>query len=130
VNGDGRPDVIIAHYSGHATDPSKDAVSVLLNLGGGRLGPARRFDGGRLPIGVAVGDLNHDGRPDIAVADMGGNNVTVLLGDGRGGFRNGGSYAVGRGPESVAIGDLNGDGKPDVVVADTESNQISILLAR
>jgi hypothetical protein len=130
VNGDGRPDVIAAHYSGHSTDTSSDAVSVLLNLGGGRLGPARRYDGGRLPIGVAVGDLNHDGKADLAVADMGGDSVTVLLGDGRGEFRPGGSYAVGRGPEAVAVGDLNGDGKPDLVVADTASNQISLLLAR
>lgn len=130
VNGDGRPDVIVAHYSGHGTDPSKDAVSVLLNLGSGRLGPARRYDGGRLPVGVAVGDLNHDGRADIAVADMGGDSVTVLLGDGRGEFHPGGSYSVGHGPEAVAIGDLNGDEKPDLVVADTASNQISILLAR
>ena len=133
VNGDGKPDVVVAHYSGHATDPSKDAVSVLLNVAGKdgrRLGQATRYDAGHLPIAVAVGDINGDKHPDIAVADMGGGGVTVLLGDGHGAFRTAGFWATGRGPESIAVGDLNGDGKADVVTADTEANQITILLAR
>ena len=130
VNGDGKPDVVIAHYSGQGTDPSKDAVSVLLNLGDGRLGPATRYVAGHLPVEVAVGDINGDKHPDIAVADMGGGGVTILLGDGNGGFRNAGFVPTGAGAEGVALGDLNGDGKVDVVTADTQANQITILLAR
>jgi hypothetical protein len=149
VNGDGKPDVVVAHYSGHATDPSKDAVSVLLNVAGTdgrRLAQATRYDAGHLPIAVAVGDINGDKHPDIAVANMrppeqlqnrplpgtpvGVGGVTVLLGDGHGAFRTAGFWATGRGPASIAVGDLNGDGKADVVTADTEANQITILLAR
>lgn len=133
VNGDGKPDVVVAHYSGHATDPSSDAVSVLLNVAGKdgrRLAQATRYDAGHLPIAVAVGDINGDKHPDIAVANMGGGGVTVLLGDGHGAFRTAGFWATGRGPASIAVGDLNGDGKADVVTADTDANQITILLAR
>jgi len=130
VNGDGKLDVVIAHYSGQGTDPSKDAVSVLLNLGGGRLGAATKYDAGHLPVAVAVADIDGDKRPDIAVVDMGGGGVTILLGDGRGGFRAAGFFPTGKAPEGLATGDLNGDGKADVVTADTESNQLTVLLTR
>jgi hypothetical protein len=134
VNGDGKLDVVVAHYSGQGTDPSKDAVSVLLNLGDGRLGPATRYSAGPLPVGVAIGDVNGDGHTDIAAADLGGSSgsggATILLGNGRGQFRSGGFFPTGRGTEGVAVGDLNGDGKADVVTADTESDQITLLLAR
>ena len=133
VNGDGKPDVIVAHYSGYATDPSKDAVSVLLNQsgkGGFRLSQATRYDAGHLPVAVAVGDINGDHHPDIAVADMGGGGVTVLLGDGHGTFHSAGFWPTGQGPQGIAVGDLNGDGKADVITADTKANQITILLAR
>lgn len=133
VNGDGRLDVVVAHYSGHGTDPLKDAVSVLLNVAGKdgmRLAQAARYDVGHLPVAVAVGDINGDKHPDIAVADMGANGVTVLLGDGHGAFHSAGFLPTGRGPQGIAVGDLNGDGKADAVTADSEANQITILLAR
>ena len=133
VNGDGKIDVILAHYSGHASDPSADAVSVLLNQSGKasfHLSPATRYDAGHLPVAVAVGDINGDKHPDIAVADLGGGGVTVLLGDGHGAFRSAGFWATGKGLAGIAVGDLNGDGKADVVTADTEANQITILLTR
>ena len=36
---------------------------------------------------MAIGDLNGDGKPDLAVADAGANEVTVLLGKGDGTFQ-------------------------------------------
>src|ERR1700754_844522 len=36
---------------------------------------------------VEVGDLNGDGRPDLAIANADDDAVSVLLGDGDGGFR-------------------------------------------
>ena len=35
---------------------------------------------------MAVGDFNLDGKPDLATANAGSDNVTILLGDGMGGF--------------------------------------------
>jgi len=133
VNGDGKIDVIVAHYSGHGTDPSRDAVSLLLNQSGKtgfQLSQATRYDAGHLAVAVAVGDINGDKHPDIAVAAMGGGGVTVLLGDGHGAFRSAGFWATGKGPSGIAVGDLNGGGNADVVTADTEANQITILLTR
>src|SRR5437762_823927 len=66
---------------------------------------------------VAIGDLNSDGRPDLAVANQGSFNVSVLLGNGDGTFAAAANFSAGFRPLSVAIGDLNGDGHPDLAVA-------------
>ena len=67
---------------------------------------------------MAVGDFNGDGKADLAVANLGSNNVAVLLGNGNGTFATAVTYASGgTAPFSVAVGDFNGDGKLDLAVA-------------
>ena len=83
---------------------------------------------GTNPYSVAIGDLNGDSKPDLAVANIGSDNVSVLLGDGTGSFGPATNFPVGTGPISVAIGDLNGDSKPDLAVANWGSSTVSILL--
>lgn len=94
----------------------------------GSFGPATNFTVGTFPTSVAIGDLNLDGKPDLAVANSGIDNVSILLGDGTGSFGLATNFAVGTFPTSVSIGDLNGDGKPDLAVANYNSNNVSILL--
>jgi hypothetical protein len=77
---------------------------------------------------MAAGDFNGDGKPDLAVANSGSNNVSVLLGNGDGTFHAAVNYTVGSNPISVAVGDFNGDGKLDLVTANSGSNNISVLL--
>ena len=77
---------------------------------------------------MAVGDLNGDGKPDLAVANSNSDDVSVLLGNGDGTFQAPVSYAAGVSPVSVAVGDLNGDGKPDLAVANSGSDDVSVLL--
>ncbi|MBI3424632.1 MAG: VCBS repeat-containing protein [Acidobacteria bacterium] len=91
-------------------------------------GAATNFGVGVGPISVAIGDLNGDGKPDLATANDISNNVSVLLGTGTGSFGATTNFSVGTGPASVAIGDLNGDGKPDLVVANRYDNNVSVLL--
>ena len=80
------------------------------------------------PIAVAVGDLTGDGKPDIAVADLGSETVGVLLGNGNGTFQAQQTFAAGIFPYSVAVGDLTGDGHLDLVVANDDSYTVSVLL--
>src|SRR5437867_3097436 len=90
--------------------------------------PFYSFDTGGDPQSVAIGDLNGDGRPDLAVANGGCNTVSVLLGNGNGTVGPKNDYGTGNYPYSVAIGDLNGDGKPDLAVANAYSYTVSVLL--
>ena len=75
-----------------------------------------------------LGDFNGDGKPDLAVANLGSNTVSVLLGNGDGTFQTQVTYATGSGPANVAVGDVNGDGKADLIVTNTTSNTVSVRL--
>ena len=84
-------------------------------------------------ISVAAGDLNGDGRSDLAVANQGDNHVSILLGNGSGGFSpaGGSPVSVGTDPVAVAIADLNGTGGLDLAVANENAagvGSVSILL--
>ena len=83
---------------------------------------------GSQPRSVAIADVNHDGKPDVVVANAASNNVSVLLGNGDGSFQNQLTFAAGANPFAVAVADVNGDGKPDLIVADNGSNSVSVLL--
>jgi hypothetical protein len=80
------------------------------------------------PASVAVGDLNSDGRLDIATANLVANTVSVLLRTGAGSFAPKTDYPTGAGPRSVAIADLNRDGRPDLVTANGNDSTVSVLL--
>jgi len=86
---------------------------------------------GTNPYSVAVGDFNGDGKLDLAVANLGSDNLTILLGNGNGTFTPTAQspIATGSAPISVAVGDFNGDGKLDLAVADSvRKGTVSILL--
>ena len=74
------------------------------------------FATGNNPQGVATGDLNNDGRPDVIVANFNDNTVSVLVANVDGSYQPHVDYQVGTEPIAVAVGDMNNDGKMDVVV--------------
>jgi hypothetical protein len=83
---------------------------------------------GASPSGVALGDLNGDGIPDMAVANSGDNTVSIALGNGDGSFKAPTTISVGTNPGPVAIADLNKDGKGDLVVGTTTGKSVQIFL--
>jgi hypothetical protein len=120
VNGDGKPDLVIAN-GGDTT------VSVLLGNGDGTFQPRVDYATGSSPLSVIVGDVNGDGKPDLVTANNNG-SVSVLLGNGDGTFQPKVDYTTGIYTTSVAMGDVNGDGKPDLVAAVSGNNTVSVLL--
>jgi hypothetical protein len=131
VNGDGKPDLVVGGFSGHPEDSSADGVSILLGDGAGgfRLLPSSPFAAGRTPVSVAVGDLNGDGVPEIAVANMAGDTATILSRGPDGRYLKTATIPA-SGAEAVAIGDLNHDGKGDLVIAALKSNEVLVVLGR
>ena len=105
-------------------------MSVLLGNGDGTFQAAVSFATGSVPTSVALGDVNGDGRPDLAVANALNDTVSVLLGNGDGTFRAAVSFATGSSPQSVALGDVNRDGRPDLAVANGGGGDVSVLLNR
>jgi VCBS repeat protein len=139
VNGDGKPDIIVANTG---TDNGDGSVGVLLGNGDGTFRAAATYDsGGQGAVSVVVADINLDGKRDILVANgcFGIGNcvsgsVGVLVGNGDGTFQpvlnydDGGLLTT-----AVAVADVNGDGKPDMLVANLtpfslEPNSVGVRL--
>jgi uncharacterized protein (TIGR03437 family) len=142
INGDGRPDLFVANYfSSQSTDPNTGEVQftpgsmITIMTANTLLGllvqqqPISVVRTGLYPDGLAIGDFNGDGKPDVAVADFGSNGVTVLLSTGFGAFTpQSVPIPTGLAPAGVAAVDLNGDGLPDLAVINQNSNTAAILL--
>ena len=80
------------------------------------------------PYGVATGDFNRDGYPDVVVTSHGGTTASVLINRGAGVFTPGYICTVGTAPWGVAVGDFNVDGYDDFAVANEDSDNVSVCL--
>ena len=133
IDGDGKPDMIVANYTSNTISVYRN-TSTSGTITTGSFAPAVTYTTGLSPMGVAVGDLDGDGRPEIVVTNLGANNVSVFRNTSTSGVINSGSLALkadfptGVAPEGVAIGDIDGDGKAEIIVANETGNNISVLM--
>jgi len=138
LDGDGKPDLVVNNvydgsvwiYRNISTNGSLTTGSfaspVILSIGGGS----------DSVWGLALADLNGDGRLDIVVANRNFNNVSIFQNLSVPGSLTTNSFAarvdlpVAGTPNSVAVADLNGDGLPDIVTADQTGNTFAVLKNR
>jgi hypothetical protein len=76
--------------------------------------PFTSFADAKTPLSLVCADFNHDGKLDVATANMDNNTVGVLLGNGLGGFGAVTDFAVGKWPFGICTGDFNHDGNLDI----------------
>lgn len=131
LNGDGRLDLAL-------TNEGTGSVAILLNSSTTKkvsFNTATYTSGANNPVGIAVGDINGDHRPDIVVADYAakkGTTLSILLNS----ASSPGTFPAppirydsnGTGPHDVVLYDLNGDGRLDIVTTNLGSSTVGVLL--
>ena len=120
LNGDRRPDVIVANRSSNPENPRPSFVC--LNNGTGGFPVCNPLPTQSATIIVAA-DLDGDGRIDLFVPHRDGGQSLIFWNDGTGTFT---APPAKIGPAQSSIraasaGDLNGDGVPDLVVGDEKA---------
>ena len=107
LDGDGALDVLAG------CDPAQ--VAVLLGNGDGTFQPARYYSTVDVPLAMALGDFDQDGRWDLAALTTGG--TSVMLGNGDGTFQLATQFPALSGGTDLAVGDVTGDGLLDLLTA-------------
>lgn len=126
LNKDGRLDV--------ATCNEGDTLTVLLGNERGGFTPATGSPIKAAAHLIAVGDLNNDRNPDLALTHHDSFGVEILLGAGDGRFAPapGSPFAAHQGVKAhnhgLALSDLNSDGNLDVTTSNQDDNSVSVLL--
>ncbi len=114
-------------------DSATNRVLILTNLGFGTftaLTPLT-LPNRLVPHKLAAGDLDGDGKQDLAVAAtdaQGKGFVAIYYGDGFGGFTLAQVYGAVNGATAVTIADVNHDGLPDLLVAGGGEGSLGVLL--
>jgi hypothetical protein len=130
-DGDGQQDLVVANQNcGSASYcGANGSISILLGSGDGTFQPYVEIAFGAQPGSIAVGDLNGDGKLDLAASNGTMDSVWVLLGDGDGTFQAPASLNTPTAAGWVVAGDFNGDGRLDLAVAGS-GDTLSIFLGK
>lgn len=126
VNGDGRPDVLMA--TGFSFDADNDfKLFVRHGLADGTLAPPLRYDTGNAYPGsgssLSVVDVDGDGHSDV-VMGQGDAGIEVFLQQPDGTLAS--AYRLGGGSYRARTADLDGDGRVDIVSLAFGSNTVQI----
>jgi len=133
LNGDGYLDLIVTALYG----PSAVGVFLANSDNSGTFKPVTFTDTDGYPFYVAFGDLNKDGKLDMAITESQGTTypglIQIALGNGDGTFgaltaypsTTLGSYPN---PADIQMLDLNGDGNPDLVYINQSFGTVAVML--
>jgi hypothetical protein len=126
IDGDGKADLV-------TSNESSDNISVLRNQStSGTISFASPvyFTANNSPDNFAIGDIDQDGKPDVAVVNYASNNICVFRNTSTSGtvsFATRVNFSTPTGPRDLEINDVNGDGWPDISVLTTTTAGISVF---
>src|SRR5262249_30876785 len=128
VDGDGRLDIAVSNGT-------SASVSILHNEGSGLFSPSVESPVGTYLGGIAAGDLDGDGKPELVVANLdntglGIADVRVLANDGQGNFGTSAGRFIAMGGanlSAVAMADLDGDHRLDVIATGGDEGTVTVL---
>jgi hypothetical protein len=115
-NGDGKDDLALLR-PGDAKVGDNGDVTIFLGKGDGTFQQGQILTPGKNPAAIVAGDLDSDGRLDLAVANTTDKSVGVLMGNGDGTFQSPVASATGIFPDRILIVDFDPDGKKDLAVS-------------
>jgi len=122
-NGDGKMDVAVLANGFEQTNP----IYVVLGNGDGTFQTPKQFwNLTTIPMSIAAGDFNGDGKLDLAVT-VNPNGIAVMLGNGDGTFQAPVNYPTDELPSELTVADVNGDGKLDIIAL---GNQVDVFLGK
>ncbi|MFO0508167.1 MAG: FG-GAP-like repeat-containing protein, partial [bacterium] len=129
LDGDGKLDLAVANHQF-----LNNSVSIFRNtstVGTISFAPRVTFQPDEDPSSVSIGDLDGDGKADLAVTNQLSNSVSIFrntsTGVGNISYATKVDFTTGTAPLSVSIGDLDGDLKADLAVANNGSTSVSIF---
>ena len=138
LDGDGKPEIVVANEKTGNFSSSGTVAILHNNTAGGSIAAGSFSDRIENITGtgsncIAIGDLNGDGKPDLAVSNYGSSTVSLFKNNFIPGvfdftsFSYGYNAPTGPQPFFVAIADADGDGRPDLITANSGSSTVSLL---
>ncbi|RWY48516.1 FG-GAP-like repeat-containing protein [Mucilaginibacter gilvus] len=128
-NADGKPDIALANSSGNTISIYINATTSVNGISSSSFS-RQDFAVSANPTALAVGDINEDGKLDLAIGYGSGSAVSVLLNTTTVSTSltfSSSFFAVDSNSNALAIADIDGDGKRDLIVTNFATSNFSVL---
>jgi PKD repeat protein len=133
LDGDMKSDLAVVNYSSNTVSVFHNK-STSGNIFLSSFASKVDFATGASPRSIVIGDLDGDGKPDIAVANYGSSTISILRNTSTSGnigsnsFASKVDFATSSNLISIGIGDINGDEKLDLTFGHLVNDQVSVFL--
>jgi hypothetical protein len=140
LDGDGKPDLVVSNTNSNNLSVLKNNATAG-TINSSTFDAKVDFNTNIFPAGVAIGDINGDGKLDVLVANAGviagTSTVSAYRNQSTPGVIDANTLSlktdliIGTGstsqPMYVALGDVDGDGKTDLMISDDIKNTVSVF---